>query len=126
MAASDNVIRSGLTPKLKDIPTLTEMLTYDSKSAVDQLLKPLNHGNHSLLFDPPIEEFSVIQTVLKMDETETLQLPGPSIVIFIQGRGMLNEASIEQGQVYFVYANTSFELKNNSEEPLICYTAFCQ
>ena len=28
MAASDNVVRAGLTPKFKDVETLTSMLTY--------------------------------------------------------------------------------------------------
>ncbi|RKP02112.1 hypothetical protein CXG81DRAFT_7350, partial [Caulochytrium protostelioides] len=33
MAASDNVVRSGLTPKYKDVDTLTSMLTYNYGSA---------------------------------------------------------------------------------------------
>ncbi len=28
MACSDNVVRAGLTPKFKDVPTLCDMLTY--------------------------------------------------------------------------------------------------
>ena len=30
MAASDNVVRAGCTPKFKDIETLTSMLTYQT------------------------------------------------------------------------------------------------
>jgi mannose-6-phosphate isomerase len=31
MAASDNVVRAGLTPKFKDVDTLVDMLTYEYK-----------------------------------------------------------------------------------------------
>jgi mannose-6-phosphate isomerase class I len=32
MAASDNVVRLGLTPKFKDKETILQMLNYESKS----------------------------------------------------------------------------------------------
>ena len=39
MALSDNVVRSGLTPKLKDVPTLLAMLHY--RSGVPALVEPV-------------------------------------------------------------------------------------
>lgn len=33
MACSDNVVRAGLTPKLRDVPTLCSMLTYTYAAA---------------------------------------------------------------------------------------------
>jgi len=62
MATSDNVVRAGLTPKLRDVPTLISMLTYTSAPPHAQLLRPEpfdGSGGKTMLYDPPIEEFSV-------------------------------------------------------------------
>ena len=40
MAASDNVVRAGFTPKFKDIPALTRMLTYDHNPPSAQKMSP--------------------------------------------------------------------------------------
>lgn len=40
MAASDNVVRAGLTPKERDVDVLVDMLTYNSGSADKQLMHP--------------------------------------------------------------------------------------
>ena len=40
MAASDNVVRAGFTPKFKDVDNLVEMLTYSYES-VDKQKMPL-------------------------------------------------------------------------------------
>lgn len=40
MACSDNVVRAGLTPKLRDVPTLVEMLDYQPSSAEERKFKP--------------------------------------------------------------------------------------
>ena len=77
MAASDNVVRAGLTPKFKDVEVLTQMLTYQAKSSADQLLTGVScapHSPHSLLYDPPIEEFSVVLTRLDHDKDKELSL----------------------------------------------------
>ena len=41
MALSDNVVRVGLTPKLRDIPTLIRMLDYHPTNPSDLLLVPI-------------------------------------------------------------------------------------
>ncbi|KAE8223802.1 hypothetical protein CF319_g3216 [Tilletia indica] len=40
MAASDNVVRAGLTPKVRDVDVLVDMLTYKSARSEDQLMSP--------------------------------------------------------------------------------------
>ncbi|KAK0546087.1 Mannose-6-phosphate isomerase [Tilletia horrida] len=40
MAASDNVVRAGLTPKARDVDVLTSMLTYRSAKSEEQLMSP--------------------------------------------------------------------------------------
>ncbi|KAF8923610.1 Mannose-6-phosphate isomerase [Dissophora ornata] len=141
MAASDNVVRAGLTPKFKDVEVLTQMLTYQSKSSTDQLLTGVlcTPTGHSLMYDPPIEEFSVILTTLDHDkEKERLRgAEGPSVVIVTKGAGVIRtekhhetdmestEVPVEVGNVFFVGANTPFSIEALSEEGVTIYTAFC-
>ncbi|KAI1319795.1 Mannose-6-phosphate isomerase [Mortierella claussenii] len=140
MAASDNVVRAGLTPKFKDVEVLTQMLTYQSKSSTDQLLSGVlcTPTGHSLMYDPPIEEFSVILTTLDHDkEKERLRgAEGPSVVIVTKGKGLIRsekvhetdpevvEATVEAGNVFFVGANTPFSIEALSDEGVTIYTAF--
>jgi len=41
MACSNNVVRAGLTPKLRDVDTLCEMLTYKVSSQLHGPAKPM-------------------------------------------------------------------------------------
>jgi mannose-6-phosphate isomerase len=60
MAASDNVVRAGLTPKFKDVKTLCTMLTYDTGK--DWIINGTPFANGTgLSYDPPVEEFAVIR-----------------------------------------------------------------
>lgn len=75
MAASDNVVRSGLTPKFKDVDTLVEMLTYNFGSADSQILKGSAYSPqtpNTREYNPPIEEFSILQTLLPKEAKETV------------------------------------------------------
>lgn len=77
MASSDNVVRAGFTPKFKDVDTLVDMLTYSYAPIAEQKLEPTDYpyavlnapayssGSSCILYDPPIEEFSVVKTDLK-------------------------------------------------------------
>lgn len=141
MAASDNVVRAGLTPKFKDVEVLTEMLTYQSKAGSDQLLSGVlcTPTGHSLMYDPPIDEFSIILTTLDhAKEKERLRAAeGPSVVIVTKGQGVLRaeknngsededvvEIAANEGNVFFVGANTPFSIEASSDEGVTIYTAF--
>lgn len=144
MAASDNVVRAGFTPKFKDIPTLTSMLTYDHAPISSQKMSPtpfpyckLNASAHSsdstaTLYDPPIEEFSVVKTDLKSKGSKVTFEPveGPSIVICTQGRGMISvggkKEEVQEGWVYFVGATAECVLESDGEEPFATFKAFCE
>lgn len=129
MAASDNVVRAGLTPKFKDVEVLTKMLTYQAKSSADQLLTGALYATHSLLYDPPIDEFSVILTALAANDKESLPgSEGPSVVIVTEGKGVIRsregqEITVEVGNVYFIGANVPFSIEA-LDEGVIIYTAF--
>lgn len=118
MATSDNVVRAGLTPKFKDVDVLVEMLTYHYGSAESQKMAPVKYGDHSLLYDPPIDEFAVILTKLNKDETESHpSIDGPSILIVTSGSGKLSgeksDYDLEEGYVYFIGANTTITATSN-------------
>lgn len=165
MAASDNVVRAGLTPKERDVDVLVNMLTYTSGGPDKQLMKPkpfmplqespnfasydgfsssdelsidaaapsgAERGDRestlpSLLYDPPIEEFSVAVTRLRAGEREVQRpIDGPSILIVTSGKGKLIVPSTsggnvtlqmdKPGKVFFVGAGTKVELEADAEQ----------
>lgn len=62
MACSDNVVRAGLTPKLRDVDTLVEMLTYNT--SFPHLLQGEAIDAYTTTYTPPIEEFHLSSTQL--------------------------------------------------------------
>ncbi|KAG9031980.1 Mannose-6-phosphate isomerase [Tulasnella sp. UAMH 9824] len=122
MATSDNVVRAGLTPKLRDVPTLTSMLTYKWGPADSQIMPPVKYRTTkaTTIYDPPIEEFSVLMTCLKAGENEIHEpIDGPSILIITEGTGRLvwtekdgsqQEGALDKpGLVYFAGAGVGLE-----------------
>jgi mannose-6-phosphate isomerase len=144
MASSDNVIRAGFTPKFKDVSTLTSILTYNYAPPEEQKLVPepypyakLNAAAYTSssvceLYDPPIEEFSVVRTVLGKKAKATFDgIPGPSIIICTEGSGKISvgpkEEEIKAGYVYFVGATACLVLEGgDSGEPLVTFRALCE
>ncbi|GAA5895667.1 mannose-6-phosphate isomerase PMI40 [Sporobolomyces salmoneus] len=134
MATSDNVVRAGLTPKLRDVPTLTTMLTYTSSPPSEQILPPVSFRStkHTTLYDPPIDEFSVLLTVLKEGESEKFEgIEGPSILIFTEldggkGQARLGDEKIErEGQVFFVGAGKEITIEAKKGR-VVAYRAFVE
>ncbi|WFC99688.1 mannose-6-phosphate isomerase [Malassezia yamatoensis] len=136
MAASDNVVRAGLTPKARDVDVLVDMLTYRSTRADDQLLKAVQWDgdnaspNPTLLYDPPIEEFSVLVTTLtdKAGKSSQRALRGPSVVLVVEGKGTLQadgqSRELYAGLVLFVGANTPIQV--SSDQKLVVSRAFLE
>lgn len=146
MAASDNVVRAGLTPKFKDVSTLVDMLTYNYAPIDEQKMVPTDYayaslntkayssGSEVMLYDPPIEEFSVVRSVLKGQGAKaTLDpLDGPSIVICTSGKGIISvgptKKEIEEGYVFFVGSTAECVLESavGDEEEFTTFKAFCE
>lgn len=136
MAASDNVIRAGFTPKFIDVENLVENLTYSTNNIEDQKLKPevFERGSGSAqfnLYDPPIDEFSVLEVTSKVaGKSEMKGVKGPSIVIVSEGSFKMNvkgeDAIIDgfEGGVYFIAPNADIEIAN--DEPFTMYRAYCE
>ncbi|KAI5477143.1 hypothetical protein MNV49_006799 [Pseudohyphozyma bogoriensis] len=135
MATSDNVVRAGLTPKLRDVPTLTSMLTYTSSPPSEQILPPVHYKStlHTTIYDPPIDEFSVLLTDLASGEKETYEpIEGPSILIFTKlpkgAKVTVGEETIDVkrcGQVYFVGAGVEVVVEA-VEGDVTAYRAFVE
>ena len=135
MANSDNVIRAGLTPKLRDIPNLVSNLTYDASPSSKHVVKPLPifQSSVSTLYDPPIPEFSVIQVKLPSGGRECHDgIRGPSLAIVTEGKGKVSwrlegeDLDIGLGDVFFVGAGTRIELEASGVEELVIYRAFVE
>jgi mannose-6-phosphate isomerase len=146
MAASDNVVRAGLTPKFKDVDTLVDMLTYNYAPIDEQKMHPTEYpyatfnraayssGSAAFLYDPPIEEFSVVRAVLNGDAAKVTfdPLDGPSIVICTAGKGTISvgptKMEMEEGWVYFVGATAECVLESvgGPDDEFITFKAFCE
>lgn len=142
MAASDNVVRAGFTPKFKDVTNLVEMLTYDYGSVDTQKMPllpfPKSNGDatKSVLYNPPIAEFAVLQTIFDSvaDKKQYFDaFDGPSIVIATNGEGTIqikgsnDVKDLKTGYTYFVAPGTEIELTSKStDEPFTTYRAFVE
>ncbi|KAG8772439.1 Mannose-6-phosphate isomerase [Serendipita sp. 397] len=157
MATSDNVLRAGLTPKPRDVNNLVGSLTYSMTSGEKHLVRPTPWGGggdgedggaryggiddgdggrvgKTKLYDPPVEEFSVLHVSLRQDETEHHRaIDGPSIVIATSGKGEMVGAgdgvgsfNLEEGTVLFIGAGEEVVWKARSHDGLEIYRAFCE
>ena len=156
MASSDNVIRAGFTPKFKDVDVLCDNLTYAYAPAEKQKMSPQpwqrassssagkSEDVESLLYDPPIEEFSVVRTVFKSKEASVEHhkpTKGPSILICSSGsvRFATTEAAAKdggkgsevckEGQVFFLGADADLHIRSLSAgdgNETVVYRAFVE
>lgn len=143
MASSDNVVRAGFTPKFKDVDTLTTMLTYSYAPIEEQKMSPADYAyvtlnaaayssnSNAMLYDPPIEEFSVVRTELKRGGAKATFDPiaGPSIIICTSGEGTISvgpkKEELKSGYVYFVGATAECVLESKTED-FVTFKAFCE
>ena len=138
MATSDNVIRAGLTPKLRDVPNLVSGLTYVAADPKKHLVEPAPFAKatrpspHTTLYDPPIPEFSVLRVALEAGEMEThAPIDGPSIAIVTEGKGTVRwegegPLEVSEGEVFFVGAGTELAVEGAGEKTLVLYRAFVE
>ena len=110
MAASDNVVRAGLTPTHVDVPELLEIADF-RPMAPPQLLPAEEHAA-VLSYAPPVAEFR-----LHVADAPARALPvrGPAIVLALEGEvGVATAAErqcLSQGEAVFVgYAEGAIEL----------------
>ena len=132
MATSDNVIRAGLTPKLRDVPNLISCLTYEAADASKHKVEaaPFESCSHTWVFDPPVPEFSVLYTRLGSGTEEVhRKLEGPSVMIVTGGSCKIEwlggELGATTGEVFFVAAGTGLKIVGNEENTEV-FRAFAE
>merc|ERR1711991_757054 len=99
MATSDNVVRAGLTPKLRDSKTLISMLTYQSRDTKPLTPEKVAEGING--YYPPVNDFQVeevrCQENVKMDAHH-----GPCVGIVVDGDGKVNGKEVRKGSCFFI------------------------
>lgn len=155
MAASDNVVRAGLTPKFKDVDVLVDMLTYQSGPPSKRIMKPtpLTSGSakHTVVYDPPIDEFTVMQTILPSSGSSAGSagaiaevvppLDGASILIVTEGAMRMTASDpasgrdvsswdVYAGHVYFVPAGVGIRMEvipsPKADTSVVVYRAYSE
>ncbi|KAK2467382.1 hypothetical protein APHAL10511_000617 [Amanita phalloides] len=136
MANSDNVIRAGLTPKLRDIPNLVACLTYNPGPPSKHVVYPVSfsESHKSLLYDPPISEFSVVQVKLGSGDKEVHRaIDGPSVFVVTTGHGKVvwdhgGSLDFVLGDAVFIGAGTPVEFNAGATDGdgLVLYRSFVE
>ncbi|XP_066246373.1 mannose-6-phosphate isomerase [Euwallacea similis] len=128
MACSDNVVRAGLTPKFIDVDTLCSMLIYDGAPPQQKLHLPLKEDNFSVIYKPPVPDFSIVQIqVPALEESfTTRERCSASILLVISGKSLIKtvygEQTVSPGTVLFLPAQQTITF-NNFKDALLIYQA---
>ncbi len=112
MACSDNVVRAGLTPKMKDVDTLVKMLTY--KSTMPDVTTGQKIDANCTLYVPPVDDFAIEVIEVPPGQSYFLQdVRSPSILLTLEGSGVLEQTQavkpleVSFGKAAFMSANTT-------------------
>ncbi|KAJ2980308.1 hypothetical protein NQ176_g2714 [Zarea fungicola] len=144
MAASDNVVRAGLTHNFKDTDAFTQLFEHavleeprvDAKVYARATLNQaaINSASQLLLYDPPVDEFSIVRSVLIGHGAKATLDPisGPLIAICTSGSGRIavgpTRKEIKEGWVYFLGANSKLDLEciGTETNEFTTFIAFCE
>ena len=146
MANSDNVVRGGLTPKLKDKDTLYQMLPYSTmnveRSPVHGNTLYSSPGCDVLEYKTGFEEFKVLKIEVKPGQTSgdaQLRFKTFSMAVILSGSGIINfpgfspskeefnNFKIEANCAYYILPEVEFNISASSEssENLVIFIATC-
>nr|CCC95990.1 unnamed protein product [Trypanosoma congolense IL3000] len=120
MASSDNVVRAGLTPKWKDVPTLLEMLRYSTDGLEGAMFRRQRaRGDEQWeiqYYAPPCEfpDFSIyrLEHVSSSNGRASVMLPTVGLGFCVGGSGMVNGEGVSMGDCFMVpYGEMKFEAR---------------
>lgn len=134
MARSDNVVRAGLTPKLRDVDTLVSMLTY---SQLEHKQRKHYHPGRLLLGekrdantvvyappDPAVTEFEMERTVVARGKSYHAGVSSyGSVVLVLQGKGKAADLDIKRGDTFYLPAGKPLHIEATSEEDVVYFRA---
>eukprot|EP00560_Eucampia_antarctica_P008962 CAMPEP_0197825268 /NCGR_PEP_ID=MMETSP1437-20131217/2373_1 /TAXON_ID=49252 ORGANISM="Eucampia antarctica, Strain CCMP1452" /NCGR_SAMPLE_ID=MMETSP1437 /ASSEMBLY_ACC=CAM_ASM_001096 /LENGTH=546 /DNA_ID=CAMNT_0043425197 /DNA_START=46 /DNA_END=1686 /DNA_ORIENTATION=+ len=122
MACSDNVVRAGLTPKVKDVETLVKMLTY--KCTIPEITRGQQVNDHCRLYIPPVRDFAIeMIEVPSGGSYEVKHVRSPSLLLVLNGSGTFLQGNVQSltvnaGKTLFMSANTNAIVTANNESNL--------
>jgi mannose-6-phosphate isomerase len=123
MAASDNVLRGGLTRKHVDVPELLRVLRYEP--LLDPVLQPRERAPGVVGWDTPAAEFALVKAVASAG-SPPMRVPGggPRIVVCTAGRARCRAGastlSLGPGEAAFLGAAEPFlELSAEAEQAVV-------
>jgi mannose-6-phosphate isomerase len=111
MAASDNVIRAGLTPKFKDVTTMLDCLTYGTDSLNG--LKFTAGAAAVQRYQPPAWCNDFQLAAVRLGASEAAQLPMPASVLLgvvTSGSGVVGGVAVETGACFALPATQAREV----------------
>jgi mannose-6-phosphate isomerase len=120
MAASDNVLRGGLTPKHVDVPELLEVLDFRPLPA--PYLRPDEPESGVAVFRPNVPDFAL--TVVSMDAAErgvdvTIPASGPAIAFAGTGAVVLTGAAgsftLDRGCAVYVTGEATLRVEGDGQ-----------
>lgn len=83
MAASDNVLRGGLTPKHIDVDEL--LLVLDDRTGAQPVISPRQIAAGVSRYDVPVPDFSLTRVALAAGESAELEVDGTAIILATDG-----------------------------------------
>lgn len=92
MATSDNVVRAGLTPKMRDTGVLCGMLTYHM--GLPPVLRPVHRTANTYV--PPFEEFQL--SSLELMGGDIVALPTSQVGEPLPGLGLTSASARQDGR----------------------------
>jgi mannose-6-phosphate isomerase len=108
MAASDNVLRAGLTQKFVDRKRLVDHLRF-SADPPDMIQPDLADGMS--IYRPPVEDFQLKVIDTKKDKRIQLRTVGPEIFLVWMGAVEVGGSKFEQGEAFLVAAGAEVQLR---------------
>lgn len=114
MACSDNVVRAGLTPKLKDVPTLVEMLTY--RTGQPDVSTGIDFDKFTKRYIPPVSDFAIEVLDIPPNKVYNIdKVNSPSVMLGLNGGGLVEQGAVKQvkigfGVAAFMSANTDAKI----------------
>ncbi|CDW80401.1 mannose-6-phosphate isomerase [Stylonychia lemnae] len=130
MINSDNVVRGGLTPKLKDVETLSQMLKYDIDKQT-AIINPIQISPNITEYKSTYEEFRVFRIKLNNNgKQEQLKFTSFTFAFVIKGFGSCSideygKFQVEEFNAYYILPQIEFTITNETDDELLIFLANC-
>jgi len=119
LAASDNVLRGGLTPKHIDVEELLRILDFTAGPVSVLVPRPVDPDRRRVRFEVPVDDFCLERVILPSGVSMTIEADGPRILLCVQGeielRSEGEQLQLQRGESVFVPADRDLELDGAGE-----------